>query len=817
MGSDQEHVDFHGDIHGPVVGHGEQTNIYNIQVGSAAADVIVMLDRADYRIEFLVPSAMQRRAPRSQHQPSYLLDVQREIVPFLLRERDSHQLCHWRDEGDEFSVLLLHGPGGQGKTRLAGHFATESHRAGWAVAQAAEKTTQTPISGKGAATLENGQPLLLVVDYAERWRLPTLVEMVDQLRSHQRDRRVRVLLLARPGHDFWRTVSSEFDRIGVDIADPMPLGDLALSDRERAFNEAVEAFNHELELPQETLPPPDNLTADAYGSILTLHMSALAGVCAGAEGEPPPNKENLSRYLLGHERRYWNAVAQNIGGGQLHWQGRLERTVFVATLFGPLNRMTTARSLLRGAALADGEAEAQEVLAIHGRLYPSPHRRLEAGLTSPGRNDEVLSPLHPDRLGEDFVGQCLHESWARSHVESLLSTATENTFLDSITIRRCLSVLAATAERHDAAKAALFAALEAEPQLASQAPSSVLRLVIDSADDELAQAVDRALPPFSTEVLGAARDLSQRLLDALPSDAQTYQRALRLDNLASRSANCGDRRSAVHLAFEASSILRGITKNDQTHLDDFVRVLNNLGSHLSQVGDKWGSIRFALESAGICRQLAQHHPNYVDILASALNNLGLDFASAGDEWTGLRFAMESTALYRLIAKKDEARLPDLAMALNNLGIRYIQTMQGDAAVRTAEEAVKVYRTLAVRQPESYLHNYAKALGNLGLRYASTRKFPAALDATKWSVAIYLSLREDNPDAFQSDFAFALYAYSWVRMAGASEVNKDELESAMSNILQCITIYQNLTAEFPDEFDDVLESARQTAVALRRLL
>jgi hypothetical protein len=98
---------------------------HNIQIGSVAGDITLMLDRPGYRLELLGPSAPPR-IPRAQRLPSHLLDAQREVVPYRPRPGDQKELVSWRDDGDEpVSVMLLHGAGGQGKTRLAGWLATE--------------------------------------------------------------------------------------------------------------------------------------------------------------------------------------------------------------------------------------------------------------------------------------------------------------------------------------------------------------------------------------------------------------------------------------------------------------------------------------------------------------------------------------------------------------------------------------------------------------------------------------------------------------------------------------------------------------------
>ena len=70
-------------------------------------------------------------------QPSRLLDARSQVVDFTGRAQELQDLLEWRDAPRAaLSVRLLHGPGGQGKTRLATQFAQLSGRADWTVLQA---------------------------------------------------------------------------------------------------------------------------------------------------------------------------------------------------------------------------------------------------------------------------------------------------------------------------------------------------------------------------------------------------------------------------------------------------------------------------------------------------------------------------------------------------------------------------------------------------------------------------------------------------------------------------------------------------------
>lgn len=69
--------------------------------------------------------------------PSRMLRTYFEVVPFSGRETELSQLKKWRDTAvAETAVHLIHGPGGQGKTRLAIHLARLWAAEGWTALQA---------------------------------------------------------------------------------------------------------------------------------------------------------------------------------------------------------------------------------------------------------------------------------------------------------------------------------------------------------------------------------------------------------------------------------------------------------------------------------------------------------------------------------------------------------------------------------------------------------------------------------------------------------------------------------------------------------
>nr|WP_221382465.1 tetratricopeptide repeat protein [Actinoplanes polyasparticus] len=763
------------------------------------------------------PAAGLGELTASRRQPSMLLTARRQAIDFTGRSAELTALGQWQDDPGVCRAWAWHGPGGQGKTRLAQQLGRQSAAAGWRVAVAGHRDAAPPdVAVKPLGTprrwLPAGRrPLLLLVDYAERWPVHDLLRLLADCRS--RAPKVRVLLLAR-SVDWWPTVAAELPRLGyVDGAEPRPLLALASDGpgRRVLFEAACRRFSevYQPDMPGSGWPgrwqPPADLGDDrVYGTALGLHMTALATVDAYTrQTAPPATAGDVTGYLLDRERAYW----ARLHGSAPDTVTAAARTVLLACLAGPQTRDDGIR-LLALTKLADG-AVGQKLLDAHDRCYPPPG----AGT--------VLEPMYPDRLAEDFIALSLPAAptgqlvTVSGHTDSWTATTlltAHRTTDDTVAylpgpliargrgqkpvghVARILIFLAAAAGRHPHIQGWLQTLLTTDPALPVQAGGIALTAVAGYTSPALAETIYGLLPHHSLDLGPAAATLAQHLLDH--TDNIDQQRARHSSNLAIRLANIGQRQQALAPAEEATGIYRQLAEaHPDAHLPNLAASLNNLGNRLSELGRREQALAPAEEATGIYRRLAEAHPNaYLPDLATSLNNLGAFLSGLGRREQALAPAEEAVTIRRRLAEAHpDAYLPDLATSLNNLGTLLSELGRRDQALAPAEEATGIYRQLAEAHPDAYLPHLAASLTNLGTFQSGLGRRDQALAPAEEATGIYRQLAEAHPDAHLPNLAASLNNLG-NRLSGLGR-----REQALVTAEEAVTIQRRLAEAHPDAY------------------
>jgi hypothetical protein len=352
-----------------------------------------------YRLTGFVPDSRQIPRMRVAELPSRLLRARFETVDFVGRETELEMLADWCAEPDDLSVLLVHGPGGQGKTRLLRQFATKQSKVGWGVWQArhqmdTEALGDTEISR--AAPGENG--LLVIIDYAERWPKADLEALVKDPELRSGTGPVRLLLAARPAGIWWRSFQNWLREELEVQAMPIELSPLGRQiSRWDLYTSALRSFAEILDVSDiEGLDPPADFdNEEGFELVLAVHMAALAAVDARAHGvTAPADLARISAYLLQREYSHWEKLKSHSGDRVSTSPQVMGRAVFTATLTGPLSgdlRWDEAIDILQATRVATSPDVASAVLTDYDLCYPC------------ATDDMVLQPLYPDLLGEDFI------------------------------------------------------------------------------------------------------------------------------------------------------------------------------------------------------------------------------------------------------------------------------------------------------------------------------------------------------------------------------------------------------------------------------
>ncbi|MFE2927198.1 tetratricopeptide repeat protein [Streptomyces goshikiensis] len=705
--------------------------------------------------------------------PSRLLRAAHEVVPFTGRLRDLDELTRWRDDpAPGLGVRLVCGPGGQGKTRLATHFAGLSRASGWTVWQAAvNEAGADPVATSGLPAA--GAGILLVIDYAERWPVPDLRNLFQDRTLRDAGVPVRVLLLARQSGYWWEGLEHWIcDNFDV-LAAYQPLPALADDPQARAklFRQARDSFAGRLGLdPDEAagIAAPPDLERDPHGEyaqVLTVHIAALAAVDARLMKETAPAAPaRASYYLLVRERAHWGELPLS------STPAAMGRMVLTATLTRPLVRHH-GQTALKWIRLADSSEAADILLDDHLSCYPPPYDELAQAVT-------VLEPLYPDRLGEDFIGlitpagsgpactphplpKLAVDDWTRDAAEHLL-VGPDGPGTAAPWTRNALTVLIETARRWPhVATGQLYPLLKKHPELARHGAGSALVVLADFEDLDMAvlEAIEPHLPTVHRADLdiGAAAIALRLAKHQLAGARNSASRAAIHHRLAARQWLAGFHDEACESAETAVTQWRDAVTDDAAHEPGLARSLNNLGICLSGMG-RWDEALARTDQAvEIYERWARRSPeDHEPALAAALSNRGVRLSELGRRREALAATEQAVRIRRQLHDRDAAvHGPDLAQSLNNLGEDLWEAGRFGEAVEATEQAVEIYRALSESEALDYEPDLARSLANLGSHIADEGRPAEGLSILRDAVALYRRLSEGNPAVHEPELARTL--------------------------------------------------------------
>jgi hypothetical protein len=354
-----------------------------------------------------------RRLPdEALRSPANLLRPEHAVVPFHEQGSDLSDLMAWLHGPSRWAALVLHGPGGAGKTRLAAEVVDRAGRHGWLAGL-------VPIGSPSDCVLPlvaSGLPLLLVVDEAHTRPTELLAAMLQTLADAPQP--TRVLLLARTAGGWLteRLAQAAARSSGVATAltalTVRPVDSIATRPETRvaAFDAARVAFARRLGRARISADGVD-LLDPSFASILLVHVAALARVLSDDEGGPSTSATaDLLDWLLLREAAVWTARSGGLpddAGERL--PGRLVGLAAMVAMAPPDDGATARRTL---AALPELEDASQLILT-----------RLDEWLQSAYPGTGRWPPLGPDLLADRLLARLLDDEDFGVVPERLVSLA----------------------------------------------------------------------------------------------------------------------------------------------------------------------------------------------------------------------------------------------------------------------------------------------------------------------------------------------------------------------------------------------------------
>ncbi|UBU18321.1 tetratricopeptide repeat protein [Nonomuraea gerenzanensis] len=793
-----------------------------------------------------------------REQPSRMLNARHAVVEFTGREEERRELLGWRDGTKKLGVRWLHGPGGQGKSRLAARLAEESLAQGWKVVAALHGPgTVLPADRQEDLSLTGATGLLLVVDYADQWPLTHLTWLFSNALLHRPGVRTRVLLVART-LDAWPAVRATLaTHLAATSAQALPALDTG-GEREEMFRVARDSFARHYTVAEPEAVRVPWLGAPDMGLTLGVHMAALVAVDAFATGARQPRPTDLAAlaaYLLDREHLHW-ARLHSEETHRLSPAGRtftttpqaMHYTVFLAALTGSVDR-ATGRALLQDPPV---ELEAERALADHAHCYP------------PERPGSVLEPLYPDRLAEDFLALTVSghpvdypaQPWAAPATATLVRRPGEWTDDRRLLppqeqappwTPRAVTFLAAAAARWPhVGPNCLFPLLREDPFLALDAGNAALVALAESADFGLLESLAKRLPAeqnadvdvgaaavvkrVTDERLAVVDDpglraefltyLAQRLsfagrteeaLEPIGEALEIHRRlaepsklAGTLDLLGVALEALGEQEQALARTAEAVEIYRQVAEPAQPgHLAAFAVALHNAARLYLAVGDPRRAFEHAEEALGLDIRLAGAHPGeHVASVAASLSMVATTLSAMGRHEEALRFVEQAAQILTALAEVDPAtHLPELADVQNNRGVILSHLGRRTDAVTPVMEAVAAERRLAEANPDVHLPGLALALNNLGTRHTELGEFAEALAAAEESVRIHTRLAAANPAAHRPGLAMSLHNLSSTQLLmGMARQDEERMRLGIENERRALEIQRELAAAQPARYN-----------------
>lgn len=711
---------------------------------------------------------LEPRTPRRYHGRDFetaaaLLDVRFECLELLGRDELLADFDAWRRR-DGIGVRLVVGPGGIGKTRLGIELCRRAHSEG-ACAGFLASTAGHITTGVWQILLENSNPLLIIVDYADA-RIGDVQKLFEAIAAVHAPGgpQVRVVLIARTVGDWWEqraswggdgvpafAISRAVQGAPIDLTAQPELPRYAI------FDAAVSAFIRALGQGRKLEIQPPNLSVAAYRLPLFIRIAALHRVETAlggdslSENDLMDSEDKLLDWTLERERR----LNRIYGGFQEEYE--LEEVADVAafvTLTGGCDEHDILAYLARVPSLSLLSGERRKRIAYWlAQLYPGPR---------------FLNPMLPDRLGERLVGLRLSRYGnATSEENRLLSGA-----------------IGATAEEAERVHALIL-----------------LNRLADWMPDEVGWLI-RALTDYTSECAKPALTVAIQMPQPIGPVMEQIFRERPLPHIAIKvvyslpARSVMLRRLALIVTQQAIDFLKNIDSEDKNLINIELGVLNsNYSTRLRDIGDLKAALHAAQMAVESYRMLHAKDPRTPEnALPMTLMNYATCLAEVGRRKEGLEAIEESVKYYRQLAASSPIKYTaPLAVVLSNLAASYSELEKFDQAVEASRAAVQAWELFFEYDSAVASKNIGGALMNLAKCLADFNRLGEALICVRRAEEYIRREYNNSSDAFSEEMAVVLEAQATIFSTCSLH------QEALSAITEAVSIYRRLNEILPSAF------------------
>ncbi|WP_460707382.1 tetratricopeptide repeat protein [Myceligenerans halotolerans] len=680
-----------------------------------------------------------RRGPASSLPdggPVRLLDPALRVVPFSGRDAEMADLTNWAGGSEAVRVRLLTGLGGSGKSRIAVELSARLNRRRW------RSVWLDPADDpRDVAAACRGPRVLVVVDDAASF--PRLGDQLAALGDTEAGR-IRVLLLARTGREWWTrlrwasTLWADAASVPTSIAHAGP----PAQSLDRLVRTAAAAFASRLGTQAPELVAGD-LPADAdppcFGDVHAAVLAVLATDDPGGAGAVVDVARGPAA-LLDQERDRWEdtdaAVARALlCGDRRDLPDRLAELHVARTL-------TAAPGMTEVCTARITPDEAFEVAMFAFRLDVDTPAVTGAGRLTGALLERVATqlsdgPEHLERILRLFPARPVPAAQAADLASRLVTVVTANAAgRDTTGQAEALGAWARALEEAGHSDEALDPAERAEAMWRRITRADPLRY---------RTALWRAMRDLAVVSFGTGRDeegarLVEETVSAWSSvpeaEAAWSEPELAWGMYALELTTAPGSVDAARWYHErAVSLLRGLVGRDPVaYQETLARVQANLLLLVNR-GRPGEALEGLRESVSIRRRLARDRPDAFERhLAYSLSNLSHALAGLGKAAEALAAGQEALALRRRALRKaassDRGGAPklrfELAWSLSGVGVLLSEQGRPHEALSLEEEALAIRRELAGEAPGRYREELATSCSNLGVTYSRLGRFGDAL-------------------------------------------------------------------------------------------